>query len=259
MTKTTKVALALVTALAVTACSARSRRAPGTDPGTPSEVQVWPGMEVATVADIPNEWVAPWKNGTFFLKNLSPHRPESIASCADLAGVSESEVRLSLEWERYSLREKVIRCGALAEVRNARPARVSYVRDLVSSDDPGGVLPAVVSPSVEILPKPASAPAADPSLTASGSSRSWRASDPTLTFDRSSARAGYQELVVGGSYRGRLTWWAAGDFDGDGAEDVLMFSNLAPTAAANAPNVMRAFVLTRKLAGGPVTVVKQIR
>ena len=64
---------------------------------------------------------------------------------------------------------------------------------------------------------------------------------------------------MGGAYRGRLTWWAAGDFDGDGVEDVVMFSNLAPTAAANAPNVMRAFVLTRRQAGGPVTVVKQIR
>ena len=208
------------------------------------------------MADIPNEWVAPWKNGTFFLKHLSPHRPESIASCADLAGVSESEVRLSLEWERYSLREKLLRCGALAEVRNARPARVSYVRDLVSSDDPGGVLPALVSPGAEILRKPADAAAADPSVNAH---RSWRDSDPTLTFDRTGARAGYQELVVGGAYRGRLTWWAAGDFDGDGVEDVLMFSNLAPIAAANAPNVMRAFVLTRKQAGGPVTLVKQIR
>lgn len=64
---------------------------------------------------------------------------------------------------------------------------------------------------------------------------------------------------MGGAYRGRLTGWAAGDFDGDGVEDVVMFSNLAPTAAANAPNVMRAFVLTRRQAGGPVTVVKQIR
>ena len=85
-----------------------------------------------------------------------------------------------------------------------------------------------------------------------------RGLDPTLTFDRTGARAGYQELVVGGAYRGRLTWWAAGDFDGDGIEDVLMFSNLA-TVAANAPNVMRAFVLTRKQAGGPVSVVRQIR
>ena len=117
----------------------------------------------------------------------------------------------------------------------------------------------MVSPSAEILPKPASAPAADPSLTASGSFRSWRASNPTLTFDRTGARAGYQELVVGGTYRGRLTWWAAGDFDGDGVEDVVMFSNLAPTTAANAPNVMRAFVLTRKQSGGPVTLVEQIR
>jgi hypothetical protein len=36
------------------------------------------------------------------------------------------------------------------------------------------------------------------------------------------------------------------DFDRHGVEDVVMFSNLGPTAAANAPNVIRTFVLTRK-------------
>lgn len=256
MTKT--VTVALVTAIAASACNARSPRTPVADSGTPSEVRVWPGMEVATAADIPNEWGAPWKNGTFFLKGekLPTHGARRLASCADLAGVSESDVRLTLEWERYSLREKLIRCGALAEVRNAHPARVSYVRDLVSMDDPGDVLPAAVAPAADTLPKPAQALATDTSFTAT---RVWRAIDPTLTYDRTGARAGYQELVVGGAYRGRLTWWAAGDFDGDGVEDVVMFSNLAPTAAANAPNVMRAFVLTRRQAGGPVTVVKQIR
>lgn len=254
MTKTRTAVL--VMAIVAGACSTRSRPTSGTDSDAPTGVRVWPGMEVATVADIPREWVTPWKNGTFFLKKLSPHRPESIASCADLAGVSESEVRLSLEWERYNLREKLIRCEALAEVKNARPARVSHVGDLVTSEDPGNLLPASVAPAADTSPQSADAAAAGPSPTAS---RSWRALDPTLTFDRTGARAGYQELVVGGAYRGRLTWWAAGDFDGDGVEDVVMFSNLAPTTAPNAPNVMRAFVLTRKQAGGPVTVVRQIR
>ena len=256
MTKTMTVAL--VATIAGSACSARSHRTQVTDSGTPGEVQVWPGMEVATVADIPHEWVAPWKNGTFFLKDerVRPHRPQRLASCADLSGVSESDVQLTLEWERYSLREKLLRCGALAEVKSAHPARVSYVRDLASMDDPGDQLPAAVSPAAGMLPKPAAAPEADASPTAS---RSWRSLDPTLTFDRTAARAGYQELIVGGTYRGRLTWWAAGDFDGDGVEDVVMFSNLAPTTATNAPNVMRAFVLTRRQAGGPVTVVRQIR
>ncbi|HMC95200.1 MAG TPA: hypothetical protein VKO16_10570, partial [Polyangia bacterium] len=89
--------------------------------------------------------------------------------------------------------------------------------------------------------------------------RSWRAADPSLTFDRSGARAGFHELIVGGAYRGRLTWWAAGDVDGDGIEDVVMFSNLAPTrdGASDAPNIMRAFVLTRKQRGGPVTIVQR--
>jgi len=244
-------------AMALTACNARSSRTTVADAGTPSVVQVWPGMEVATVADIPNELAAPWKNGTFFLKGdgTSTHANRPLASCADLTGVSENDVRLGFEWERYSLREKLIRCSALVLVRTARPARVSYVRDLVSASDPGDVLPAAVAPAIRSAPKPGSVAASD----APPAAGSWRGIDPTLTFDSTGARAGYEELVVGGAYRGRLTWWAAGDFDGDNIEDVLMFSNLAPTAVANAPNVIRAFVLTRKQAGGPVTVVKQLR
>jgi hypothetical protein len=245
-------------AIAVAACKARSPRQTVADAETPKVVQVWPGMEIASVADIPHELAAPWRNGTFFLKGdkIPAHANQSLASCAGLAGVSEKDVRLTLEWERYSFREKLIRCSALVLVGTAQPARVSYVRDLVSADDPGDVLPAAVSPPAGSLPKAGGVTRADTSQPASGS---WRALDPTLTFDRTGARAGYQELVVGGAYRGRLTWWAAGDFDGDGIEDVLMFSNLAPTGAANAPNVMRAFVLTRKQAGGPVSVVRQIR
>ncbi len=255
MTKTMIVALAA--AIAAGACSARSHPKAAVESAAP-RVQVWPGMEVASVADIPGAWAAPWTNGTFFLKDdkLPAHAARRLARCANLAGVSEGDVRLSLEWERYSLREKLLRCGALAEVAKAHPARVSHVRDLVSMNDPGDVLPAAVSPAAAAPAKAADPAAAASPLTASAS---WRARDPTLTFDRGGARPGYQELVVGGAYRGRLTWWAAGDFDGDGVEDVVMFSNLAPTAAANAPNVMRAFVLTRKQAGGPVTIVKEIR
>jgi len=214
-------------------------------------------MEVATVADIPSELAAPWKNGTFFLKGdpTPGHADRPLASCQDLTGFSESDVRLAFEWERYNFREKSVRCSALALIRSARPARVSYVRDLVSASDPGDTLPAAVAPAINSALQPGGVPATDARPTAG----SWRKIDPTLTFDRTGARAGYEELVVGGAYRGRLTWWAAGDFDGDGIEDVLMFSNLAPTASQNAPNVIRAFVLTRKQPGGPVIVVKQLR
>jgi hypothetical protein len=123
----------------------------------------------------------------------------------------------------------------------ARPARVSYLRDVILADDPGELLPAAVSPR------------ADPPATAA----SWRATDPTLTFDRAGGRPGFQELIVGGAFRGRLSWWAAGDFDGDGVEDAVLFSNLASTAASDAPNVQRSFLVTRRQPGAPVTITKR--
>jgi len=209
-------------------------------------VQLWPGItEETTPSNLSTAWTAGWLNGTFFLKfgSLPARTARRLASCADLAGVTESDVELGLGWEHYNFRGKSVRCRVMARLRSAQPARVSYVRDLVESSDPGDLLPAEVAP-----------------VRIGGAARSWRAADPTLTFDRDGAREGYHELIVHGSYRGRLTWWGAGDFDGDGIEDVVMFSNLTPSSdggSAATAAIMRAFVLTRREPGGTVTVVER--
>jgi hypothetical protein len=206
-------------------------------------VQLWPGItEETTPSNLSTAWTASWLNGTFSLKSGSlPGRSvRRLASCADLAGVAESDVELGLGWEHYNFREKSVRCRVMGRLRSAQAARISYVRDLVESSDPGDLLPADVAP-----------------VHNERGARSWRAADPTLTFDRDGARGGYHELIVHGSYRGRLTWWGAGDFDGDGIEDVVMFSNLTPSSDGGSAAIMRAFVLTRREPGGTVTVVER--
>jgi len=230
---------ALVAAVATAACTSKSRHGAGSDVA----VQVWPGLAVASLAEVPNEWNAGWTNGTFFLKDdkLPGRHHRSLTNCAGLAGVGEDDVLLGADWQRYVLREKLIRCAVLDALLRARPARASYLREVIQADDPGALLPATVSP-VQGAP---------------GAASSWRATDPTLTFDRAGSRAGYQELIVGGAFRGRLSWWAAGDFDGDGIEDAVLFSNLSPTAVKDAPNMMRGFLVTRRQASGPVTVIKE--
>jgi hypothetical protein len=239
---TTKLS-AVVLAMAVAGCTSRSRRIAGWDGGTDGAVEVWPGLALASIADLPNEWKAGWTNGTLLLRDdkFPGRRQRSLSSCADLAGVAEGDVRVGLDWEREIVREKLIRCAVLSALMRARPARVSYLRDVILADDPGALLPAAVSPGRD---PPATAP-------------SWRATDPTLTFDRASGRPGYQELIVGGAFRGRLSWWAAGDFDGDGIEDAILFSNLASTAVTDAPNVKRAFLVTRRQPAAPLTVIKR--
>jgi hypothetical protein len=211
-----------------------------------NNVQLWPGItEETSPSDLSTAWTAPWLNGSFVLKEdqLPGHGVRLLTSCADLEGVAETDVRLGPGWEHYNFREKSVRCRVMARMRTAHAARVGYARDLVESDDPGDLLPAAVAPAEG---------------AAVAAARSWRAVDPTLKFGREGARGGYHELVVRGAYRGRLTWWGAGDFDGDGIEDVVMFSNLAPGGGGGGdpPNVMRAFILTRRSPGGPVTIVE---
>jgi hypothetical protein len=239
-TKVSAVVLAMVAAVA--GCTSKSRRVTVADGGTDGAVVVWPGLALASIADLPNEWKAGWTNGTLLLRDdkFPGRRQRSLSTCADLAGVSEGDVRVGLDWEREIVREKLIRCAVLSALMRARPARVSYLRGVILADDPGALLPAAVSPGE------------DRTATAA----SWRATDPTLTFDRAGGRPGYQELIVGGKFRGRLSWWAAGDFDGDGIEDAVLFSNLVSTAASDAPNVQRAFLLTRRQPTAPVTITK---
>jgi len=206
-------------------------------------VAVWPGLVESGTDDLALGWTAPWLNGTIVLKDgVAPARAvRSLTSCADLDGVQESDVRLGPQWERDNFKEKSIRCRALALVRRATGPRVGYLADVVSSNDPGDVLPASLSPGV----------------VTEGKTRSWRAADPTLSFDRAAARSSYRELVVRGKYEGRLTWWAGGDFNGDGVADALLFLDLARTTDLNAPNVMRAFVIERRQPGGPVTILER--
>lgn len=232
---------ALLTLGAGGACK---RAAPPAAPAPAARgAEVWPGLAEGTAGDLALAWQAPWLNGTFVLKDgHAPDRAERrLVSCADLDGIQADDVQLGPVWERYNFMQQSIRCRALALTRRASAPRASYLQDVVSSNDPGDLLPAAMAPG-----------------GGATNARSWRAVDPTLAFDRGAARADYRELVVRGAYRGRMTWWASGDFDGDGIADALVFLNLARTADPDAPNVMRAFVVTRRQAGGPVTVLQRI-
>jgi hypothetical protein len=244
--RTSLASLALAVAGSVLACHSRDDHAPPAS--TAKGVQLWPGIsEETTPSSLAEAWTGPWLNGMFSFQDGKrlDRTVRTVSSCADLAGVAESDVRLALGWEHYTFREKSVRCRVIGRLRTAHAASVSYSRDLVFSDDPGSVLPAVVAPGA-----------------ASGvqDGRSWRAADPALTFSRDGARGGYHELIAHDSeYRGRLTWVAAGDLDGDGAEDVVMLSNFARIQGNPDPsfNVVRAFALTRRHPGSPVTIVER--
>lgn len=228
---------ALVILCGWSSCKRASAPATSEPQHAPAGVQVYPGLIESGSDDLALGWTAPWLNGTIVLKEGQRH----LVNCADLYGVKESDVQLGPQWERDGFREKSIRCRALALVRRATAPRATYLADVISSNNPGDLLPAGLSPA-----RP------------NGGGGSWRAVDPKLSFDRAAARPNYRELVVHGAYEGRLTWWAAGDFDGDGTGDAILYLSLEPTADPNAPNVMRAFVLARRQAGGPVTIVQRI-
>jgi hypothetical protein len=242
---------AALTVALVMCGSSSCKRAPVAPASLPGDgargVEVWPGLAEEAPGDVVAAWTAPWLNGLFFIKNghATSHKQRRIANCAALDGIREDDVELGPEWEHYNFREKSIRCRAMARVRGATGARVGYLRDVLASNDPGDLLPS----SLVTGPKPSA------SL---GPGSSWRAVDPTLRFDRAGARADHRELVLQGVFRGRLTWWAGGDFDGDGVEDALVFLNLAPTNDPNAPNVMRAFIITRRQPDAPVTIVEKL-
>ncbi|HYO69029.1 MAG TPA: hypothetical protein VEU33_23410 [Archangium sp.] len=236
---------------------AQAREAPAR--GTPAAtqamslpVQVMPGLQVSSpeeaAAALRREWRAPYalREG-----KLPARRERELRRCSDLDGVGVNDVDVTVTHEFHAFQMKLIQCHALRRVARAQPSRVSHVRDVLTMKTPGDVLPAALAAAF-------SDEDAERLAQAARAGRTWRDLDKELRFEVAPQDARRRELQVHGEGdEGYLQWWATGDFNADGYEDVLVFRSLGATGGSSAD--LAAFVLTRTQPKGVFQVLERLR
>lgn len=228
------------------ACSAESSAS-----GTQLPVQVMPGLNISAPSEadtaLTREWKSPWK---LRAGKLPGRRARELRRCTDLDGVGRNDVAYTNDPEAYAFQNKALACRVLRMLTTARPSRVSHVRDVLAMKKPDEVLPAALAPAIS-----------DDELRdiarAQRAGRSWRDYDGTLRFEAGPQEEKWRELSVhGNDYSGFVQWWATGDFNADGVEDVIVYRSMGPTGGS-AANIA-VFVLTRTQAKGVLQVLERL-
>lgn len=232
-------------------CSgAPAQGTPAATPGTPFPVQVIRGLQVLSPgqasADLTREWGAPYtlREGT-----LPERQQRELRRCTDLDGVAVKDVDVTVTHEFHAFQMKAIQCHALLRVIRAKPSRVSHVREILTVKSPGDVLPAALAAAF-------SDEDAERLAQATRAGRSWHDVDKELRFEVAEGQ-GNELQVHGESDEGYLQWWATGDFNADGYEDVLVFRSLGAIGGSIADPA--AFVLTRTRPKGVLQVLERLR
>jgi len=209
--------------------------------GSPLPVVVWPPLGIASAADATNELAKTWEDG------YRTKKDHSIRRCSDIGRAKPDDLAVQSDGEFYRAIDAWLRCRALEVIAQGKPAARSYVRELASMKDPGALLPPALA--LEIVKGDV---ARQQSATLAG--KSWRVFAKKLRFASDDRPQEFR--VIGHDFGGNLYWWAAGDFDGDGFDDIIVYRSLWPEGGSLVET--KAFVLTRTTPDGVLKVVKKL-
>ncbi|PTL76911.1 hypothetical protein [Vitiosangium sp. GDMCC 1.1324] len=233
-------------------CSA-SPTQDNTAPAQVSElaVQVMPGLDISSPSEATTALTREWKSAWELREGRLPRRrARELRRCTDLDGVGRNDVQYENDPDAYSFQNKALACRVLRMITTARPSRISHVRDVLTVKKPDGVLPAALAPAIS-----------DDELgdiaRAQREGRSWHDYDGTLRFEAGPQEEKWRQLSVrGNDYAGFVQWWATGDFNADGFEDVIVYRSMGPTGGTAAD--IAVFVLTRTRPKGVLQVLERL-
>ena len=206
-----------------------------------NHVKYNPRLKVSSRAGLVKQLRAPFEEGVA--------HPAGVLNCVQLlAKVKDKEQSAGSSTSLQEDRSTMATCLMLRELKNAKPARISYVHDLTWDEH---VLP-LLPPQLAIAVSTESKNAAD---AAAAKKENWLAFDQSITAEVGSK--GPEEIVVAGNgFSERLILWGRGDFTGDGNEDLLVQS--LDTLTEGTYRSTRLFILTRHKGDAPLTVARSV-
>jgi hypothetical protein len=168
----------------------------------------------------------------------------SVGNCAEYLKYSDQGYKPASDFELRVLESLGADCRALALLKNAAPAKVSYLADFRLDKSAPAQLPAQFA--VSVSPQEVRSAAA-----AERAGKSWQQYQPELKLNEGSTGL----RVEAGGMRSDLQLYARGDFNGDGIEDLLIRDDFAALQGTYAGT--RLFLLTRRSGQRVLEVLKE--
>ena len=226
--------LSMLILLAGTASAAPAR-------GEPIPVRFGPASGVKDAAELEKELAAPL-DMRVHVRVKGQRDPRRVRTCAELAGGLPGSPEPDDVVDFRPMVSRRVHCRALLWLREARPARASFLGPLPLTVPGVGALPAALR--FWILPPGEKPPAG---LV------TWKDADPSLRAHPRASRPP-ELMVLSDHYEAIVSVYARGDFDGDGLEDTLIARDAFPIGGSYQDTSI--FLITRRAPKAPLTVIR---
>jgi hypothetical protein len=221
-------------------------------------LRLLPGAVVKTMNELEDTLTHSWAaagQATFTVRTgRKKGRWFKIGNCDEIGKIDAkaTDTRPADAWDALNAVSRW--CRALAAIKRAAPAKHSFLADVLRAKNPAPYLPASV---VDIVNAGEEAEG-DPDVEASKkahASVSWAKLDPALKL--ADVQTKDRIRFEGKDYLASVSYYAAGDFNGDGIEDVLAEVSIRPFDASQGDGAF--FILTRTNPKGLLTIIETFR
>jgi hypothetical protein len=198
-----------------------------------------------TPADLKKALSQPWSYA-YDVRKADTHEARKVATCAEAQALPHG-FEPETEQDFQAFKTDLLHCRVMQALLAAKPAAVTHLGGFLLDDRSLDQLPASLIPT-------ASSEEARKWEAAATRGTSWRKADPKIHVVKKKTDA---ITIESARTRAILTLLGRGDFDGDGAEDLVI--ERAGGGIKGTWTSTEAFVVTRRKPAAPLVVVTRLR
>jgi hypothetical protein len=198
-------------------------------------------------------WSSTWKDSITVRTEGTPRKWIKIKSCTELKkiDVMAADTRRPEDWG--ALRGRAEWCRVLETIKRFKPAKRSFLADVLAAKNPAQFIPASVSD--EINGQADEAVDSASARNTDHASIAWTKSDPKLKLADDQTKDMIR--LESSDYLANIAYYATGDFNGDGIEDVLLEVSIRAFDASQGEGAF--FIMTRTKPDGLLKVIEKLK